>query len=227
MQKRVNRWARIKLVEFQRLIGSIKELGPFSILFRFRTLQLLVYTFVYPIARIALGTEGSSRICESLIKTPSLKIFPFPVPMKGRIILKDNKSWSVLIELLINDAYQKNILEKGMNIIDVGAHIGGHTIYFAEKTGPSGKVVAVEPGPENYKNLLENIELNGFKNIIPVEAALSDHNGSENLYLSPWSTGHSLLSESAETNKNSPCIKMQAKTLDSLLEGLNLKKIDL
>lgn len=225
--KRSNKWLKVKFIEFHRLIGATKRLGPFSTLIRLRAAQLVVYMLVYPIVRVTLGRSNASRACDFLTKKPSLKIFPFPYPLKSKLIVKDSQIWSILIEMFINDVYPKDMIKKGMNIVDIGAHIGAHTIYFAEKVGSLGKVIAVEPEPKNCKELLENVELNGFKNVIIAQAALSDCDGPKKLYISPWSTGHSLVAELTESNGVPSSINVQVKTLDKLLEELNIKKIDM
>jgi FkbM family methyltransferase len=61
-------------------------------------------------------------------------------------------------------------------IVDIGAFVGDTALYYA-KLGAT--VIAVEPVPNNYKALLENLELNpGLKNrIIPINLALSKLTG--------------------------------------------------
>lgn len=50
-------------------------------------------------------------------------------------------------------------LTKGV-VWDVGAHIGYHTLAFANLTGPNGRVVAFEPNPSNYNWLLQHLTAN-------------------------------------------------------------------
>ncbi|WP_165825446.1 FkbM family methyltransferase [Pedobacter yonginense] len=68
----------------------------------------------------------------------------------------------------------KAYIKKGDTVIDVGANIGFHTLYFAELTGNTGKVIAFEPVQYNFKSLLNNISLNKFANIHPHNVALSN-----------------------------------------------------
>src|SRR5579872_1904700 len=42
-------------------------------------------------------------------------------------------------------ALLNQIVTPGMVVIDVGANIGAHTIFFAAATGPKGLVIAYEP----------------------------------------------------------------------------------
>src|SRR5690554_7676504 len=66
----------------------------------------------------------------------------------------------------------------GKVVWDVGAHIGYHTLGFAQLVGPSGQVVAFEPNPFNAKRLRENISANiELASRIKVEeVALGDSN---------------------------------------------------
>jgi FkbM family methyltransferase len=59
--------------------------------------------------------------------------------------------------------------------------------------------------------------------VILEKTALSDHNGLEKLYISPSSVRHSLLSQEEKTTS----IEVIVKTLDTLLEELNIKKVDI
>jgi hypothetical protein len=46
------------------------------------------------------------------------------------------------------------LVQPGATIYDVGAHIGYHSIYFADRVGQKGKVFAFEPHPENLDPLM-------------------------------------------------------------------------
>ena len=43
--------------------------------------------------------------------------------------------------------------------------------------GPEGKVVAIEPSPDDYVTLKKNLEANNCTNVIPVNKAVSDRKG--------------------------------------------------
>jgi len=64
----------------------------------------------------------------------------------------------------------------GKVVIDVGAFVGDTAIYFALK-GAKG-IIAIEPLPANYEELLDNVNLNGMRNKINViNAALGSKHG--------------------------------------------------
>lgn len=69
----------------------------------------------------------------------------------------------------------KNLDEvKRKNIIDVGAFIGDSALVLSPYTDK--RVYSFEASPENYKYMLKTIELNGLKNVVPVNCALSSSN---------------------------------------------------
>ena len=59
-------------------------------------------------------------------------------------------------------------------IVDVGANIGNHTIFFAQRFN---QVVSFEPVPENCGILKANLRLNQIKNVTVIEKGLSDQIG--------------------------------------------------
>jgi FkbM family methyltransferase len=91
----------------------------------------------------------------------------------------------------IND-YIKNLLRKGVSwegalakrmkekiplgttAIDIGAHIGTHTLALSEAVGPSGRVIAFEPQPKLFRELFMNMALNGASNIDFYWAGIGD-----------------------------------------------------
>lgn len=57
-------------------------------------------------------------------------------------------------------------------IIDAGAHVGVVSLYLAKKY-PKAHILAVEPFPANYMNLVENIRINKMNNISPLQIGLT------------------------------------------------------
>ena len=60
--------------------------------------------------------------------------------------------------------------DSNLNYIDVGAWIGPTVLYAAQRFN---KVVAIEPDRLAFHRLVENLSVNNFKNIIPVNKCLS------------------------------------------------------
>lgn len=79
----------------------------------------------------------------------------------------------------------KELIKEGDIILDVGANIGFHTLYFAELTGKMGKVIAFEPIPINFNALQKNINLNDFNQILIINKALGNTNTLLNIHINP------------------------------------------
>jgi len=216
-------WLKIVKTKFLVLLKLIKFRCPFKFI-KIKVIDLLTFALFYPLVRILLGYKKGSDICNNFVGIfcPSaiLSISRF---LKSKIILPQGiLSYGSYFEIIGENPYCLKTITKGMNIIDIGANIGIYTVLAAEKVGKDGVVIAIEPGPENYKHLLQSIKLNNFQNVIPKNIALTDHEGFEKLYLYS-STAHSLISHE---DKNS-YIKVPVKTIDKLFEELNIKKVDI
>jgi len=93
-------------------------------------------------------------------------------------------------EPVITNLFER-LIEPGMVVADVGAHIGYFTLLATRQVDSTRKVYTFEPAPSNYDLLLKNIALNGYENIVPVPKAVSNSDGTAHFfYFSPvhWAT---------------------------------------
>jgi FkbM family methyltransferase len=99
------------------------------------------------------------------------------------------------------------------NFIDVGANIGYFSCLMSKLAGPAGKVLAIEPDPQNLKLLEQNIKINNLKNVVVHPSALGAGEGSAmlGLYKSSNRGRHSLLEKDAKSQ-----IKVPVRTLDDV-----------
>lgn len=79
--------------------------------------------------------------------------------------------------------HYKKLIKPGDTVLDVGANIGFHSLYFAELTGPTGKVFSFEPIQVNYDAFKHNLSLNNFIQIIPQQIALGNENNTLAIHL--------------------------------------------
>jgi len=63
-------------------------------------------------------------------------------------------------------------VEPGSVVVEVGAHIGSHTVSMARLVGPWGRVYAFEPQRKIYRELHHNLALNGITNVEPLRYAI-------------------------------------------------------
>jgi FkbM family methyltransferase len=117
---------------------------------------------------------------------------------------------------------QKFKIKKGDVIVDAGAHIGIFTVKAAGQIGPQGKVVAVEPNTENFSLLSVNREINNLNNVITVNAAISDYDGTASLYSRTGHSGGFSIVEQHSQNS----VRVEVSTLDDLLSKLGISRID-
>ena len=105
-------------------------------------------------------------------------------------------------------------------VVDVGAHIGIHTVHFAKKVRA---VIAIEPEPQNFELLKRNIDLNGLNNVLALPIALSSYDGHIEFCISTSSGGHSVeRREGCIAKVRVPCMCM-----DALVNRMKISKIDI
>lgn len=85
----------------------------------------------------------------------------------GRVYEKGNWYEGQMLDFI------RRHLGANLTFIDVGAYIGGHSIYFSRICGAK-EVFAFEPNPESYALLKQNIEINRLRNITALDYALGD-----------------------------------------------------
>ena len=77
----------------------------------------------------------------------------------------------------------KNSIRPGTLVLDIGAHVGIYTLLAARRAGPEGKVIAVEPDPDNLRLLDDNVRYNKFDRIVQViPRAASNRSGTVQLF---------------------------------------------
>ncbi len=82
-------------------------------------------------------------------------------------------------------AFARAILRPGDIMFDVGANVGIFTLVAARIVGPTGQVHAFEPIPVNFERLTENVQRNGFVNVVVNQTAAGPVDGVTQLGLEP------------------------------------------
>lgn len=70
----------------------------------------------------------------------------------------------------------EQFISYGDTILDIGANIGTHTLFFAKLVSPSGCVFAYEPQRITFQMLCGNISLNALPNVVALNVAVGDKN---------------------------------------------------
>jgi len=184
------------------------------------------------LARHTLGGRGSLRPYVERLFLP-----PRETPRDGliwdgtaKLRLPPNSNLKYLIaDVRYNNperTYLRKAIREGDVIADIGANIGFYTLWLAALRVPGTKVVAVEPNPAVYEALVENVRLNGFDNVVTVNAAVGERNGAVSFGVRPEepSVGSILATDAAQ-------ITVSMRTLAGLLQehglaGCDIVKID-
>jgi FkbM family methyltransferase len=112
----------------------------------------------------------------------------------------------------------------GQTIVELGAYLGHFSMFLAQSTGPTGRVLAVEFIPENYTVLKQNLAKNFPEIGTAVHCGVWSENGTRPAYRHMLQansfTPHSL------TGEYSP-VEVPCKTVDTLLEEQGIDEVDL
>jgi FkbM family methyltransferase len=87
--------------------------------------------------------------------------------LKNDHFYHDMKHTNQYAEQIILDNELKPYIVNATNILDIGAHVGYHSIAYM-KMNPDVKIIAFEPQSEMYMLLQKNIEQNGYTDRIQV-----------------------------------------------------------
>ena len=71
----------------------------------------------------------------------------------------------------------RQLIRPGRTVVELGANIGSHTVFFAKLVGPRGKVIAFEPQRIVFQTLCANVALNDLQNVDCRQQAIGDKAG--------------------------------------------------
>ncbi len=129
--------------------------------------------------------------------------------------------------------YIVNSIKPGTIALDIGAHVGTHTISMSRAVGPHGLVIAFEPQKKIFRELYFNLILNNCVNVIPIRCALDSRhaymvirqdvpNNEGASYLMPDGPGERVITVCLDdfNLNNVSCIKMDTENSEEdVLKG--------
>lgn len=153
---------------------------------------------------------------------PGVKMLLDPQDLISRVLLEtgewDPDTWRAIAAHL----------PVGGTFVDVGAHMGHCSLMAAALVGSEGLVVAIEANPEMVQQLSRNIQASGAD--IKVQAiACSDSERLLDLYVAPRANSGSSSISHVNASLGGPLQRsypVQARTLDAVLKGLNVSRVD-
>ncbi|HSX38672.1 MAG TPA: FkbM family methyltransferase [Chlamydiales bacterium] len=141
-----------------------------------------LYSFIF-VKREFLSKGSLEKLNPDLYGLYDLIVF-YPSYGPVRYYLDDDEEDTIKTILKNGYAYEGNLsimlhalAKEGSLVVDIGAHIGVHTIFLSRKVGPRGAVISFEPNQKLYKEHLANLELNHCKNVIAICKGLGAKQG--------------------------------------------------
>jgi FkbM family methyltransferase len=123
-------------------------------------------------------------------------------------------SWKLGIGEREERALIERVVQPGMVAVDVGANVGLHTLGLADRVGPTGRVHALEPDPDNFALLSRGVERAHLAHVRLHQVAASASPGTLTLYVSEANRGDHRVAPAAEARRS---FTVSAVTLDVLL----------
>ncbi len=116
------------------------------------------------------------------------------------------------------DVALRTFIKPGDTVIDVGADIGWFTVLAAQLVGERGKVIAFEPDPETFAILQRNVAVNGFKNVVLEQKALSNKHDRLKLFLAQENRGDNRIFDFGDKRQS---VEVEALSFDEYARSLN------
>ncbi len=228
------------------------------IVFLHKISYLLLYLILRSLLRFLIGKKKRNSIFRKTgihfhykyEIIPSLSIINFFHPVAKYLRLQDKNSMLLKINVpkydykaycpinkddLINMTIREDEIidlfcpKDGDLVVDVGAHIGRYTIISSKRTGPNGRVVAIEADPSNFKTLNRNVNLNKLTNVTTLNYAVYSNQTNLRLYLPGKESGftiyNTIMLNSGKPHKK--FVEVNANTLDNLLKQIKINLVDI
>lgn len=206
------------------MISFIREFKLYFRLFRPHAIKLvdkLIYLFAGFISIILVIPYSFST--RKSIKTSICDIFPrvmlkdLLITFHGSKFIARKGKADILVLSELSEPWMTRYFKpkEGETVLDVGAHIGKYALYSSKLVGDKGCVIAIEASSENYSQLIKNIELNNFRNILALNYAAFNSNGEKMRLVGDNDGGLSLKRSSG---KKELIEIVETRTIDAILE---------
>ncbi len=171
------------------------------------------------VVKIDIQTNTESKVIQNL-----------KVNVNGdKFSVIDEESFFILTTQFEEYLNKYLILREGNVFLDVGAHLGKHTIRAAKKVGSKGTVIAIEAHPANYALLSKNIAYNKLVNVRAYNIAGWNQSKSIKLYEGKSSGRHSLKNELQQsldnTDPENKTYIVTAQPIDDVVRFVGLKVV--
>jgi FkbM family methyltransferase len=109
--------------------------------------------------------------------------------------------------------------------IDIGANVGGYSLFAAAAAGPRARILAIEPQADIFERLTYNIGQNPFATIKAIACAVADRDGEITLFIDADNRGESSM-RIINSDALGEHVKVPAKALTSIVAEEGFERID-
>lgn len=148
-------------------------------------------------------------------------------------LMRLNASDFVKARLLVDGVFEprttaliESLLSEGDCFVDVGANIGSFSLSAARKIGPSGRVLAIEPFPDNCADLLENRRLNGLQDVIEIASVAVNDVDAFLQFAVPDASNRGMSREVRGLGDRSDKYRVKGVLLSELIQNVGLSRVD-
>lgn len=124
---------------------------------------------------------------------------------------------------LENYTFLQQQVKPGMQIIDIGAHIGLFSACCSQMAGPTGKIICFEPTPGTFSVLKDTLRLNHCNNVIARQAAVSDKEVAATFYVSHTAGCNSNSLVRNKSGNQLTAYNVQLVAIDSIVSEYSLQ----
>ncbi len=178
--------------------------------------------FIYT---VVLRPKPLKKLANAVIR----KLIPSQLKVHGSIVVLNPRDPVVSGALTLGvyekaeTSYFRSVCKPGMIFLDIGANLGYYTALALPVVG-SGRIIALEPDPENFHFLQKTVAANKPARVDCINKAAAGENGTLTLYTSSSNRGDNRL------YSNELCegeVQVDVCTIDSLLPSLGVDSVDL
>lgn len=121
-------------------------------------------------------------------------------------------------------SFYEQFLKPGMTVVDAGANIGLHALFFAKRVGPEGRVYAFEPGQTAFDRLQSHIKRNQVANVRCFNCALGASEGLVSITENREDNSRNFVVESSSATTGAKNVVL--RSLNQVLKEESVSRID-
>jgi len=152
--------------------------------------------------------------------------FPLDIPLRGggSVRVFSRGEAKVFWQIFIHRCYR--LWDDCRTIVDAGANIGVFSVWAGRKL-PLARVLALEPFPETFTKLRQNLQINHLEDRVQcVQTALAANSGARGMPVEAESQRRTLFGP-GQTSDSGTMVSVPCTTLPALMKQYQLETIDL